>query len=242
MSSTEHQSIVRRAIATIDPELSTETNWESVQNYIMLLGPVELVHIRKEILESIRYYYSKLKGLKKLRDYAAFRSFLVSGESTSPYPCPVLISRDQNEVFDELLRMSQVDNLRAVVFVDGDNARTSMDILRIIAGNRFSIPVLFTIAKDMIYCQIIGCDHLPWFSLLETVSRVKDAADHFITFQIGILHALLPRHVEFLIVSNGGFTREVKATCDSHERRCVLVDPESTDIGIFLLFRYPDAN
>ena len=161
-----------------------------------------------------------------------------TNDPTHPHP----LLKQEKELFWDLVLRSK-HGLRGIVFIDGDNAMGDFRFIEWLLKNNlyFPVHVIVNIVKGGSSSRIFWVPDVPWCSIVEAHTNVKDAVDHAITFQIATLHNLIsdPK-ILFFIISNDLFALELQEHIENREVH--VINSVTTNSALAIFNSLPDVN
>lgn len=126
------------------------------------------------------------------------------------------------------------DKLKAIVFIDGDNASHVLkNIHWIVPEIHFAI----TFSRQSISSKIYGLEKRNWFTILQPIHNTFAATNTSLIIQAASLnvHLSSQQSIPFFIVTTNQSGKELISQLIVMGRKCELIDVSVEDLGLHLL-------
>ncbi|KAG2374033.1 hypothetical protein C9374_011112 [Naegleria lovaniensis] len=129
-------------------------------------------------------------------------------------------------------------DMKFVIFMDGDNLSTDFSLEGLSTFSKSIIQVVAVFANGVVNEGLMGFEKQPWFSIMHSTTKKKDAADTCLTLLIGSLHTHLAlklpdKEVVFIVVTKDHFADELSEQLRIANRDCIRVSTPN-DLRTFL--------
>ncbi|KAF0984931.1 hypothetical protein FDP41_000830 [Naegleria fowleri] len=118
--------------------------------------------------------------------------------------------------------------MKFVIFMDGDNLSADFSLEGLSSFSKNIIQVVAVFANGVVNEGLMGFEKQPWFSIMHSTTKKKDAADTCLTLLIGSLHTHLSlklpdKEVVFIVVTKDHFADELSEQLRIANRDCIRV-------------------
>lgn len=171
-----------------------------------------------------RICYEKVKEMSRGKKYNTGRFVIINHLAGKRYESDVnaLVHNNINELVMKLNLYCVMNKLKHIVFIDGDNSREIFNTLLERKCNKDYFIVTY-FRKGV--CKNQRClkkrDNI---SVKFSNSLCEDAADVNMTFEVSLLHRMLDRSVEFVLLSKDKFIIELHEILLKDGRNSLIAD------------------
>eukprot|EP00743_Colponemidia_sp_Colp-15_P008779 GILK01009579.1.p1 GENE.GILK01009579.1~~GILK01009579.1.p1 ORF type:complete len:320 (+),score=22.68 GILK01009579.1:89-1048(+) len=171
--------------------------------------------------------------LTLLADETTKRGLLETCNAQNAY----VLTRRQT-VLDKLLR--RVEQLKAVIFIDGDNSSNIihelLEISRTTSFDSIFCVACFASANSQATHDFAFLSRTLWISPLFSKTANKNATDHVMSMFVDFVHMSVRKDLDFYLVSTDDFVIEVGEQIRDECRRCYTVNSRSLPLDVLLMY------
>ena len=188
--------------------------------------------------------YSWLRNNKNNLTYANLaRNYLLYLDVPGEFIDSLLI-HNEADIANYLMDKALLDLLSCIVFIDGDNVSTSIKSIIPYAPAdplmEWKIHVIIIFRNGTTSTDIIGLEHRPWLSILNSSTKDKDAVDQALSVAMTSLNVFLINWVDipFYIVTNDHFAFEIAQDIPRWTYRNIeIIDGRNVNVGSYITAR-----
>ena len=145
------------------------------------------------------------------------------------------INLKPHAIVEKITKLSTV--IKSLFFIDCDNDMATM-VNEYTAKLNNDTHFIFIVSRKAITSQVSTQLNKPWFSLCRATTQSKNAADVLLTVLVTHLNLTLSTHINFFIVSQDGFIKELLLSFEESDRRCFMGN--HTDLSTLFLLSQQD--